>query len=220
MYPKVLVYCGLYRCVSFDRLLRRFDVAYGFEADPDLAEEARQRYKGAENVHITHAALTKNPGPVSFHIHSFDGASSIGRLSENYRSATENQTFAQREVTVPGINLCDFLRERKVELVDLYVSDIQGMDFAVLNTLQPYLQEKRIKKLTCETERDSHDFESYEGLPSNRKSSFDRLLERDYTISRREKVGESWVYQDISWRLRIHHLLGWYRRRLVSSPSF
>jgi len=219
MYPKVLVYCGVHRCAVFDRLVRRFDVAYGFEAIPELAEEARQRYEKMRNVHITHAAVTQEPGPVSFNIHDPVGASSIGRLSDEYRTITKNQFYAQCEVTVPGINLGDFLRERNIELIDLYVSDIQGMDFAVLKTLKPYLHEKRIKKLVCETERDSHDFESYDGLPSNRQSLFERLLERDYKIVRRQNVGAPWAHQDTTWRLKMRHLVDWYRRRLKLKDS-
>ena len=115
--------------------------------------------------------------------------------------------------------MCDFLRERNVELIDLYVSDIQGMDFAVLKTLQSYLHEKRIKKLWCETERDSHDFESYDGLPSNRQSSFERLLERDYKVVRRQKVDAPWAFQDTTWRLKMRHLLDWHRRRLKWKDS-
>jgi len=214
MYPKVLVYCGVHRCLVFDRLVRRFDVAYAFEAMPELAEEARQRYETMRNVHITHAALKQEPGPVSFYIHDPVGASSIGRLSAEYRNFTKNQYYAQREVTVPGINLYDFLRERNIELIDLYVSDIQGIDFAVLKTLQPYLDEIRIRKLLCETERDSHDFESYDGLPSNRQSLFERLLERDYKVVRREKVAAHWASQDITWRLKMRQLVDWHRRRL------
>jgi FkbM family methyltransferase len=218
MYPKVLVYCGIHRCAVFDHLVRRFDVAYGFEAIPELAEEARKRYETMRNVYITHAAVTQEPGPVSFYIHDPVGASSIGRLSDGYRNFTNNQFYAQREVTVPGINLYHFLRERSIELIDLYVSDIQGMDFVVLKTLQPYLHEKRIKKLLCETERDSHDFESYDGLPSNRQSLFESLLERDYKVVRGRKV-VALAHQDTTWRLKVRHLVDWYRRRLKLKDS-
>ena len=117
-------------------------------------------------------------------------------------------------MTVPGIDLCNFLQEQKVELIDLYVSDIQGMDFAVLEMLHPYLYERRIKTIICETERDSHDFESYTGLPSNRQSLFENLLGPDYKVVRRQKVDAHWAYQDTTWRLRVRHLATWYLMRL------
>lgn len=195
-------------------MVRRFDVAYGFEAIPELAEEARRRYEAMRNVHIIHAAVTQEVGPVRFYIHDSDAASSLGQLSPEYRKKTENEIYVKHEVTVPGINLCNFLQERDIELIDLYVSDIQGMDFAVLETLHPYLRERRIKKLVCETERDSHDFESYKGLPSNRQSLFENFLGCDYKIVRRQKIDAHWAYQDAIWRLRMRHLVDWYLLRL------
>lgn len=217
--PRVLVYCGIHQGTTFGRLIRGFDVCYGIEADPQLAAQAQQRFAAATHVHIVHAAACEENGFVQFNLHDNRAASSIGRVSESYRQLTGNAIQAIRTVRVPAINLCDFLRERGVDLVDLYQSDIQGMDFTVLKTLRPYIERGAIRVIRCETERDGHLEPSYEGVPSNRQALFRELLDPHYRIIHRQKVGRNWAYQDITWKLRPAHLLKWHMRRLGFSSD-
>ncbi len=210
-----LVYCGLNRCGSFDKLQRKFAVCYGFEAIPELAAKAAERYQKRSGVHIVNAALTESDGPVKFNVHDDDAASSIGKLGDEYREKTRNDIQVTREIEVPGINLFNFLQSKGVERIDLYVSDIQGLDLAVLKTLKPYLDTRRIKRIICETERDAHAFEAYEGVPTNRQSDFMGLLDKNYVVVKRQRVYDHWVSQDITWRLRLPHLWNWYRGRFV-----
>lgn len=216
MRPKILVYCGLNRCGSFDRLVRKFDVAYGFEAIPELAEQARKRYESRDSVHIIHGAVGKESSPVHFFIHDDDAASSLGQLGDEYRQATSNDIHVEREIIVPGINLLSFLKSRGVEWIDLYVSDIQGMDFYVLKTLVSYIKQRRIKRIMCETEMDSHEYQAYKGLPSNRQSDFEALLGDRYKAIRHQKTQRHWASQDVTWRLTGHPLLQWYCDRFRS----
>lgn len=205
-----LVYCGLNRCGSFDRLRRRFKICYGFEAIPELAHQAAERYRNIKGIHIIHAALTETDGPVRFHIHDNDAASSMGKLGSDYRSMTRSDIHSERDIEVPGLNLFNFLQEKGVERIDLYVSDIQGLDLTVLRTLKPYLDARRIKRIKCETERDTHSFEAYDGTPPNRQAEFMRLLAENYTVTKRQRAGEHWVYQDVTWRLKLPQLFEWY----------
>ena len=164
MRPKTLVYCGLNRCDSFDRLVRKLDVAYGFEAIPELAEQARKRYQSCNSVHIIHGVVGNESSSVHFFIHDNDVASSLGQLGDEYRQAASNDIHVKREIIVPRINLLSFLESNGVEWIDLYVSDIQGMDFAVLKTLTPYIEQRRIKQIMCETELDSREYQAYRGF--------------------------------------------------------
>jgi hypothetical protein len=88
--PKIPVYCGVNKCDSFGALVPQFDVCYGFEADPQLATEAKLRFSGNPNVHIVHAALCETSGTVVLNIPNSAGATSLGRLGEAYRSGTGN----------------------------------------------------------------------------------------------------------------------------------
>ena len=211
--PKILVYCGIHRCESFGLLVPRFDSCYGFEADPELAEAARARFKGFPNVNIVHAALGETNGPVTLNIHDSAAATSVGRLGDAYRTATGNKIHPVGQITVPGINLYEYLVSRNVEYIDLYQSDIQGMDFAVLRTLAPMIERRAIRVISCETERDDHTFQSYEGLPSNKQARFMGLLDTNYRIVEMQKVMPNWMHQDVTWRLRFPNSLLWPLRR-------
>jgi FkbM family methyltransferase len=191
-------------------LIGRFDICYGFEADPLLAAKAQELFAKNNKIHIIHAALCEWNGSVSFSIHDDIAASSIGQLGDDYRRATGNKIHPVNSVVVPAINLYDFLVSHKVEHIDLYQSDIQGMDFAVLRTLKPMIESRSIKMIRCETELDEHEFQSYGGLPPNRQALFRSLLEDNYRISTRQKVGPNWASQDITWKLKPGYLLRWH----------
>jgi FkbM family methyltransferase len=211
--PKTLVYCGINKCESFAPMVPKFDVCFGFEADPQLAKEAKARYAGQPNVHIIHAAVCEVNGPVDLNVHDSAVASSLGQLGDAYRANTGNEIRPVRKVTVPGVNLYEYLNSRNVHHIDYYLSDIQGMDFTVLNTLRPMIERQAIKVICCETERDGHGFQSYDGLPSNRQSRFRELLDRDYLIVKMQKVEPNWTHQDVTWRLKPRHLMRWHLRR-------
>lgn len=213
MTPRILVYCGINECVAFEKLARHFDISYGFEADPRLAALAKERYAGSSNIHIVHAAVCERSGLIEFNLHNHGAASSLGRLGDDYRRSTGNDIRSMESVQVPAVNLCEYLASQKVDLIDLYQSDIQGMDFTVLNTLRPLIEKRRIRKIRCETERDGHAYQSYEGLPSNRQSLFRDLLGNDYRVSRRHKAKANWASQDITWKLKSRHLLRWHMSR-------
>ena len=212
--PRVLVYCGIHECGTFKILARHFDVCYGIEADPTLAARAQVQFAANKNIHIVHAAVCDVNGSVTFNLHDNRAASSIGRMGDDYRKSTGNAIHPVESVRVPAINLYDFLLSHKVELVDLYQSDIQGMDFTALNTLRPLIESRSIRTIRCETERDEHSFQSYEGLPSNRQALFRDLLHKDYRVSKKQKVEPNWAHQDITWKLKPRHLLRWHLRRL------
>ena len=212
--PKVLVYCGIHECTTFQRLIRRFDICYGIEADPQLAALAQERFAGNDHVRIVHAAVCEKNGSVLFNLHDNRAASSIGRVGEDYRRRTGNEIHAVETVRVPAINLYDFLVAQGIELIDLYQSDIQGMDFTVLNTLYPLLADLRVRMIRCETELDAHAVPSYEGLPSNRQALFRELLQGDYRVCTRQKVGPGWAHQDVTWKLKPRHLVRWHLRSL------
>ena len=212
--PKVLVYCGIHECTTFKRLIRRFDICYGIEADPRLAAQAQERFAGDGHVHIVHAAVCEENGFVLFNLHNNRAASSLGRVGEDYRRRTGNEIRAVETVRVPAINLYDLLVAQGIDFIDLYQSDIQGMDFVVLNTLYPLVADRRIRMIRCETELDAHAVPSYEGLPSNRQALFRELLQRDYRICARQKVGPNWAYQDVTWKLKPRHLVSWHLRRM------
>jgi hypothetical protein len=91
----------------------------------------------------------------------------------------------------------NFLRKKKVDHISLYLSDLQGVDFDVLQTLKPLIDKQNIDKIICEVEKDDVE-QHYKDLPRNRRSNFDKLLQYKYQVVG-EATCEGWLCSDITW---------------------
>jgi len=193
----VLVYVGMHKGDSFARIFNRYETCYGFEADPELYARLSRRFRcvaGTKGgVHIHNCAVADHDGEVTFNIFvGGRGCSSIGNLSADYY----NQSAPPKNIktiTVPSINLGNFLRDKNVQIIDHYISDIQGMDLQVLKTLKPWIDDGRIKNIQCEVSLDALG-KLYDGLPDNSESGFAKLLGENYEcvgIARRGR----WCYR-------------------------
>lgn len=70
-----------------------------------------------------------------------------------------------------------FSQDAKIDVIDFYMSDIQGADLMVLKTMEdPYIKRGAIKSIQSETTKDGRK-NIYSGLPSNELSSFRAFLE-------------------------------------------
>ena len=93
-----------------------------------------------------------------------------------------------KKIQVSGINLNNFLENLGVNYIDEYISDIEGMDFAVLRTLSPFLNTKKIKFITCEVALDGQE-SPFLNIPTNFMSDFEKLLAGNYVL-----VSKGWGY--------------------------
>lgn len=69
---KILIYLGLFKGESFKKIYKKFDICYGFEANPELAKKLSNEYKNDKRVRIIHGAVTAFDGEVEFNISSKD----------------------------------------------------------------------------------------------------------------------------------------------------
>lgn len=99
----------------------------------------------------------------------------------------KNQIFSTQQVTVEGINLCEFCKSHNIDRIHTYISDIEGMDYTVLLTMKPYIDERRIQFIQVESECDHWDGQVHEGLPSNKEHLFCELLDQNYTLYKRQQ---------------------------------
>lgn len=202
--PKdVLVYAGLNHGRAFDKLFHQYRRCFGFEANPQLYQLLQDKYAGYDWVRIVHGALVgDNRTEVKLLVTDNKGASSsLYPLKDTWHQArkAEGQTAVNllAEVAVPAMNLQTFLRQNGVDSITDYISDIEGLDLAVLETLAPFIKEKRIETITCEVSR-TLALNRYVGGPDNSKDGFMALLGDNY-----ELVAEGYspladgVFQDI-----------------------
>lgn len=207
---EVLVYLGLNRGFGINGIFRNYKVCYGFEADPELFKILDKKYKKYKNVHIINAAVAKEDGFIEFNISNNNGASSsIGEFKAEWNN--NNTIKMVKKITVPSINLCNFLTKRNVKIIDDYVSDIQGYDLEVLKTLQPFIANKKIISITSEVAKDDKK-NIYKDLPDNNLSAFNMLLEQNYNLvatgegilveGQFNEVPEDWWEMDCMWRVK------------------
>ena len=181
---RVLVYAGLNYGKSFEKLVDNYDMCFGFEANPVAYLECAERFCAHPKVKVVHAALTTGFGEVDFHVYKFRGASSLGKFRP--RDMTPHcggaNLAVERTVRVPGIHLGDFLRGGGVTHITDYVSDLQGMDLAVLETLRPMLRSGSVESVQCEVAKGRN---SYLDLPSNAESDYAEVLGPRYILKAR-----------------------------------
>jgi FkbM family methyltransferase len=202
-----LLYLGLHKGDGFDALIGSHKVCFGFEANPELYKLLLKKYRFYNNIHIINAAVTDYNGIIKFNISSNNGASSsIGEFKKGWNDSIR----MVRSIEVPSIRLSDFLKERNIDFIDTYCSDIQGNDLTVLKTLSSWLENKKIGSITCETSLDAHQ-NIYE-LGDNSESGFRALLEENYYLAAKGwgvlqdgefiDVDKDWWEMDCKWKLK------------------
>ena len=107
------------------------------------------------------------------------------------------------------INLSDFLSSNGINFIDLYVSDIEGLDFNVLKSIKSFIDEKKIKKIQCEVVVNNLS-NPYEDL-ENAESNFTELLSKNYVmvasgwgnlIEGSHEVIQNYRFKDVMWALK------------------
>ena len=177
---KLLIYVGVNHGSSLMTLLHRYDKIYAFEAEPRLAAAAAQKFKRLPHVHIIHAAVTDHDGEINFFVNETDATSSLSKLKED-ATLRFNANMKYQTITVPAVNLMNFCKNRNIEFIDDYISDIQGHDLQVLKTMQLFITEKRMGTIQCEVYPDGGS-SAYANISDNSFSSFKQLLEPNFKL--------------------------------------
>ena len=179
----------------------------GFEPNPDQFDAIQHfvdtsPYK--DKVKLFNYAASDKEGTTEFFITDNTVSSSL------YEPTGENGAMGNhRSVTVNTINLYKFLQDydwteflgtKDIEHIDLYVSDTQGHDLTIIKTLSPYLTEKRISIIQCETNHnDNSDYkDAVNDLKAWRQYS---PLTDNYDLTSDTTV-HSHVEMDAVWRAK------------------
>ena len=205
----VLVYVGLYRGHSFSSIFYKYKACYGFEADPEQFEHIPNYIKYFPNVHLFAKAVSAEDGMITFHISSNGGASSS--IGSGFKKDWKSDVKMVKEITVPSINLMNFLMEKEIGVIDDYISDAQGYDLTILKTLEPMIASKSIKTITCEVTKNKYG-NIYKDSPDNTFDGFNSFLGDNYECISKgwgilqdgnfEEVPNSWWEFDAKWRVK------------------
>lgn len=202
-----LVYLGLHMGLGFSEMIQSHKHCYGFEANPEFYKRLKKRYRFYKNVHIINAAVTDYNGMIKFNISSNNGASSsIGEFKNEWNDSIK----MVESIEVRALLLLDFLKDNDINFIDTYCSDIQGNDLNVLKTLSPFIKNRKIESITCETSKDER--ENIYKLGDNSESGFKELLDENYYLAAKgwgilkdgnfSGVAQEWWEMDCKWNLK------------------
>lgn len=199
-----LVYCGAHLGATLKRLMPQYDQCFVFEPLPDCFRHLQKMFKNHPYVKIFNYAVDKEPGKKQFYVYNNLASSALSPLTQECLTANKSvspewENMQQVGTTeVECINLYDFLISNGITKIDYFMSDIQGMDYTVLETLKPFIDSNSIDKITCEVEKNEVPI-SYKGL-NNKLSQFEKLLGNKYSIT--SVVTEPhWETSDITWTI-------------------
>lgn len=140
---------------------------YGFECNENTIDECRKRCSFYNNIILTNKAVSEVDRKVNFypidtkktnipyHIDGNAGASSMLRVSKNYK----DEIYEQYETSVESVRLDTFMDENNIENIDILWMDIQGGELSALKSLSSKI--KNVKIIHTETEFT----EEYENQP-------------------------------------------------------
>lgn len=183
-----------------------------FEAHPFRYKKLSEKFASKENIELYNYAVSTYDGEIEFNISSNNSgaSSSIGNFDETWLKNQSQLDIKMTEtIKVPCINLYDFLKEKNIDYIDDYISDIQGMDLQVLKTLKPMIEEKKIGTIKCEVTKNKYR-NIYKDLPDNSEKGFDELLNDKYekvakgrgllTDNQFDSIPDHMWEMDVKWR--------------------
>ena len=161
----VLVFVGPNATNEIPDLVKRYDQSYLFEPLPGVCQQLREMV--GKKANIIQAACGEKDGQAAFNIYNRNGlSSSLGIITGQAVKRFERFDLTiQGSISVDVINLYEWLKRKSITVIDRLIIDAQGMDLAILKTLEPMLKTGSIKRVTAEA--DGVGFRHYDGVPDN-----------------------------------------------------
>lgn len=112
---------------------------YAFEPIKSSYEFAKNITKYVENIEVYPYAANSYNGTTKFYevFNGNVGASSLLKTTNHWRSSM----WKQKEIEVECVLMSDFLKELKIEKVDLIWMDVQGAEEIVIDSLGEYVND-------------------------------------------------------------------------------
>jgi len=179
----ILVYCGVNNLGNFSRIRPLYDKCYGFDANPDKIAYAKEVYKTDPNVVMEFAALSDtDDSEVDFTITTdWDPAASIGIPNPEWEHVKSGLLKNQRTVKVPTMNLGKYCEQHGILEIDTLITDLQGVDFQAISTLDKLFNARKVREIQCEVEPDNTP-QRYTGVSSSKLKDFQQLLSGNYDV--------------------------------------
>lgn len=188
--------------VEMAKLVVGHDRFYFFEPLPEAAAWLREHNKrSADQVHVIEAACGTEDGEAVLTVYNKRGeSSSLGKCSKQATEAFSGVDWKEYgQVPVKVVNLCNFMQYVGCEQIETLLIDAQGMDLAILKTMQPYLERRAVRRVIHEI--DANGFQHYDGLPDNSIFGAIAFMERIGGYAMRRIPDRNSLNFDLEWNL-------------------
>lgn len=202
-----LVYVGTNEGEGLKEYVDLYDKVYAFEPDPEIFERLVNRFQDKKHIIFVNAACSDTAGIKTLYVTENRHSTSLSKLSDyslTYGFSGGKAAFKTFDVFC--VNLYDYFLEFQIDYVDTLITDCQGSDLSILKTIKPYIDNKKIGELFCETHGTS--VELYAGL-DNQFAGFKELLLDNYEVKDfyldgklMSKESEPFVEWDTHWILK------------------
>lgn len=98
------------------------------EADPQLADRLRERFRHDSRCHVVHAAIADASGEVKLRLNRHRASSSILPIREHTGQAFGHDMSETETISVPSLSLDDLFAREKLTEIDVCKVDIQGAE--------------------------------------------------------------------------------------------
>jgi hypothetical protein len=128
-------------------------------------------------------------------------SSSLGVCTDQARELyTGHDLTHAGTLEVDVVNLYEYLTGCGLEAITTLHTDAQGMDLAILKTMTPWLESRRIRSIICEA--DHNLFRHYDYLPSNQVADFDNFMQAFPWYRRVDDQTSEIASPNLKWNLQ------------------
>ena len=204
--PKgTLVYVGLNKGDAFGSLYYKFNKAIGYEANPELYKNLLRKFKGKKNIKLFNLAASDSDSEALFYIS--ENENMVSSSLHKFNSEHQNNVGYKKSIKIKTVNLGNHLVSQNINFIDEYLSDAEGHDLTILKSIITFIENNKIKKLTCEVTR--NDKKNPHFNSNNYEKYFDKLLPPQYkkissgwgslTIGEYDDVPDDYNFMDVVW---------------------
>lgn len=174
-----LVFVGTSDTSDAVELALQFDQCWMFEPLVERAWSLKQKLQNHHGAWVFPLACAESSGVREFNVYNINGlSSSLNHVTDDAIQRFSRFDLSLRETrSVLAVNLNEFLPDDGF-YIDYLKLDAQGMDLAILETLEPRLRAGRIGRI-C-TEADAAGFQHYDGPDNSFEAQREYLSQFDY----------------------------------------
>tara|TARA_S200000501_G_C20774836_1_gene722208 strand:+ start:369 stop:1103 length:735 start_codon:yes stop_codon:yes gene_type:complete len=176
MRKTVCIYVGANVGLSVSNLAPHFDELHIFEPDPEIFANLLKNLKSFTNIFFNNVACSHSKGTEKLYIYENRVSTSLGQANTDFYP---NLGKPIKSILIETINLLDYILDKKLEKIDLLVTDAQGADLSILNTLKPLIINSKINQIMSETH--GHVEPQYKEF-NNEFKGFENLLKKNYHL--------------------------------------